>query len=97
MRKRFKAAEVFNFLKKALKAGKSPHRGLNGFGEEDWLYRNEYAEKRGFLEGEERIYYKEQLVYILIYNGGQISDKRTYLEWSKKLLNPSELVKNIKF
>lgn len=85
--RRFKASIVWGFLKKALRtgAGKTPHRGLNGFKEGKWLYKNTYKEANGFVEGEEKIYYDKALLYRAVYHGGMIEDTRSYKEWSKGL------------
>ncbi|MBI4127878.1 MAG: hypothetical protein HY459_02280 [Parcubacteria group bacterium] len=84
---------VFTFLKKALRAGagKTTHRGLDGFREGRFLYRNRFIEKQGFVEGEEKIFYGDTLVYRQVYHGGPIEDTRSYKEWSKKLLSSSAL------
>lgn len=97
--KKFKAKEVFNFLKKALQAGagKSAHRGLDGFKEGYFNYKNRFNENRGFVEGEENIYYKKKLIYIQTYHGGLIEDSRDYKEWIKRLLPSKELLKKLKF
>ena len=78
--KNFKAKEVFSFLKKALiaRSGKSAHRGLDGFKEEHFVYKNRFSEKRNFVEGEEKIFHKKTLIYIQVYNGGMIEDSRPY-------------------
>ena len=96
--KRLKADIIFDFLKEALRAGsgKSVHRGLNGYKKNKWLYRNKFSEKRGFVEGEERIYYRERLVYIQLYHGGEIKDQGSYGEWVKNLLPKKELERKIK-
>lgn len=90
---------VFDFLKKALRAGagKTTHRGLDGFRENKFLYRNRFTKKRGFVEGEEKIFYENNLVYMQVYHGGLIEDTRHYKEWSKKLLSSTELRKRLKF
>jgi len=93
-----KADVIFDFLKEALRAGagKSVHRGLDGYKKDKWLYRNKFTEKRGFVEGEEKIYYKKKMVYVQIYHGGAITDQRPYKEWAKKLLPAKELKQRIK-
>jgi hypothetical protein len=90
---------VFDFLKKALRAGagKTTHRGLDGFRENKFLYKNHFTEKRGFLEGEEKIFYGNKLVYIQVYHGGLIEDTRNYKDWSKKLSPATELKSKLKF
>ena len=70
------AHETFEFLKKALRRGKSKHRGPKRYKEKYFLYTNAFTEKRGFAEGEENIYYKGELVYIQVYHGGPIVDRR---------------------
>lgn len=85
---------IYDFLKKALRvgSGKNFHRGLDGFKDNSFLYKNNSSEKRGLLEGEEKIFYKNKLVYICLYHGGMIEDSRTYERWGRKLL-PSTLLK----
>jgi len=96
--KKLKANIIFEFLKETLRAGagKSIHRGLNGYKRDEWLYRNKFTEKHGFVEGEEKIYYKGSLVYIQVYHGGAIADQRSYKEWAKHLLPVKELKRKIK-
>lgn len=95
--KKLKAKIVFDFLKKALRAaaGKSDHRGLDGFKEDGYLYENKFTEKRGFVEGEERIFYNHKLIYIQVYHGGMLEDARSYREWSRKLNSSEELLKRL--
>lgn len=90
---------VYEFLKHALRAGagKSRHRGLNGFNEAKWLYKNTYKETRGFVEGEECIFYGKKIVYRGVYHGGAIEDSRGFKEWARKMLPVSELKKAVKF
>jgi len=90
---RLKAGIIFKFLKEALRAGagKSAHRGLNGYKKNEWLYRNRFTEKRGFVEGKEKIYHGKKLVYVQIYHGGAIVDQRSYKEWKRHLLPAREL------
>lgn len=94
-----KADEVFVFLKEALRAGsgKSVHRGLNGYKKNKWLYRNGFSEKRGLVEGEEKIYYAGKLIYIQVYHGGAIVDQRPYRKWVKNLSSASALKQKVKF
>lgn len=90
---------IYDFLKKALRVGpgKNIHRGLDGFKEGNFLYKNNSSEKRGLLEGEEKIFYKNKLVYICLYHGGVIEDSRTYKRWGRKLLPANLLKKKLKF
>lgn len=90
---KLKAGIIFDFLKEALRAGagKSAHRGLNGYKKNEWLYHNKFTEKRGFAEGEEKIYYRKKLVYIQVYHGGAITDQRSYKKWVRHLLPAQEL------
>ena len=83
--RKFNTREVYAFLKKALITGKSKYRGLNGYKEGKWLYKNKYTEERGFVEGEERIYFNKKLVYILVYTGGKITEHKSLKEFNKKL------------
>jgi hypothetical protein len=96
--KKFKPGEVYAFLKKALVAGagKTVHRGLDGFKEADFLYMNKFSERRGFVEGKEAVFHKKKLIYTLLYHGGQIKDGRPYKKWKSKLLSPKKLVKKLK-
>ena len=89
-----KAEIIFDFLKEALRAGfgKSVHRGPSKYKNKEWLYSNRFSEKRKFVEGEEKIYYKGKLVYIQVYHGGVINDLRSYKEWMKNLL-PADVFK----
>lgn len=84
--KKFKTKDVYTFLKKALIKGSSKYRGFDGYAENNWLYKNKYVEKRGFVEGEERIYFNKRLVYVLVYHGGKISESKSLKEFSKNLL-----------
>lgn len=98
--RKFKAKAVYQFLKKALRAGAgvSVHRGLDGYKENGWVYRNSHKETiKGFVDGKETIFYKGKLIYIQVYHGGVIEDSRTYQEWSRKLLSANYLREEIKF
>lgn len=96
--RKLRAEVIFDFLKEALKAGtgKSVHRGLDGYKRDGWFYQNRFTEKRGFVEGEEKIYYQSKLVYIQIYHGGEIQDQRSYKAWKKNLLPIRELKRKLK-
>lgn len=96
---KLKAEVIFDFLKEALRAGsgKSIHRGLNGYKRGNWTYRNKFSEKRGFVEGEEKIYHKGKLIYIQLYHGGNIGDLRSYKRWAINLLPAQELKRKAKF
>lgn len=96
--RRPKADIIFDFLKEALRAGsgKSVHRGLDGYRKNHWLYRNKSSEKRGFVEGEEKIYYKGRMVYIQVYHGGAVGDLRSHKEWLKNLLPANTLKRKTK-
>ena len=83
---RFKSRDVYAFLKRALIAGSSKYRGLDGYKEGSWLYKNKFAEKTGFVEGEEEIFYNKELIYILLYHGGKIAEHKSLKEFSKNLL-----------
>lgn len=70
------AQDIYQFLKKALKkvTVNKPFRGPSDFTEGDFRYINE---SEGIIEnfkGEEKIFYKEGLVYKLYYHGGLIAD-----------------------
>ncbi|MGC9603584.1 MAG: DUF5680 domain-containing protein [Minisyncoccia bacterium] len=94
---KFKPRDVFDFLKKALVAGagRTPYRGLDKFKENGFLYRNSFTEKRRIVKGEEKIFYKNKLIYIQAYHGGLIKDGRPYGKWKTKLLSPKELRKRM--
>ncbi len=66
--------EIYNFLKQALRRVKEnkPFRGPSSFKDNSFEYINK---TKGSLEGffgEEKIYYKNKLVYKLTYHGGTI-------------------------
>ncbi|MFH1866815.1 MAG: DUF5680 domain-containing protein [Patescibacteria group bacterium] len=87
-----KTDKLFDFLKKALRAGVGEKfRGKNGFSESGFKYYNKYKESSGFLTGEEIIKYHQKTVYRLIYQGGSVEDRRNYKQWSRKLLSPTKL------
>jgi hypothetical protein len=96
---KLKVKIVFSFLKKALLAGagKSTHRGLDGYKENSFRYSNKFTEKRGFTEGEEKIFNNNKLVYIQVYHGGIIRDSRTRKDWMKNLLRSKNLLQKLKF
>lgn len=96
--KRLGTKKVYDFLKKALSAeGKETPRGIDGFRDEDFVYKNTFSKKKGLIEGEEYIFYKDKLVYTLVYHGGVIEDKRAYKTWKKNLLSADDLIKKLKF
>ncbi len=68
---------VYQFLQSALKriTEDKPFRGPNNFKKDDFKYVNEVKGIVGKFEGEEMIFYKERLVYKLIYHGGTIEEK----------------------
>ena len=98
LNKKFKTDIVNEIIKAALRAGvgKSLYRGLNNYRNNGFVYKNTYTEKRGLIEGEEKIYYQGKLIYLMVYRGGTIQDNRSYKRWSKNLL-PSKKLKEIKF
>ena len=89
--------ETYSFLKKALRAGvgKAVHRGPKSFKEGDFLYVHKTTSKRGFFEGEERIYYGKKLAYIQVYFAGPIYDSKPRDLWAKKLLSSKDLVREL--
>lgn len=93
------AKTVYTFLKQALLAGanKSAHRGLDGYKNHYFRYTNKFTEKRSFVEGEEKIFRKNTLVYIQVYHGGIIKDSRSYKDWSRKLQSSKKLLRKLKF
>lgn len=82
----FKTDYVYDFLKQALRSGKSPYRGLDGFKKDKFLYKNKYTEKDGFVIGEEKIFLNKNKIYFLVYHGGLIEDRRSLSRWKKNLL-----------
>lgn len=68
------AKQVYQFLRKALKrVVKDKHfRGLDGFVDHDFRYANKSEGSIENFKGQEKIFYKQKLVYRLDYNGGVI-------------------------
>ncbi len=94
---RLKTDHLFDFLKRALRAGvKQKFRGLSGFSEDKFRYYNKYKKSAGFITGEEKIIYNNQVVYKLIYHGGSVEDKRIYKQWLDKLSTPAKLNRDLK-
>ena len=71
------AKQIYQFLQEALKKVREdkPFRGPDNFGQEDFEYFNKTEGILEDFEGEEKIFYKKQLVYKLNYNGGLITGK----------------------
>jgi hypothetical protein len=71
------AKEVYEFLKKAMQLVKEdrPFRGPSNFKEDDWEYIDEFKGTIENFKGNERIYYQQELVYELDYQGGLIKGK----------------------
>ncbi len=66
--------QIYQFLQEALKrvTEEKPFRGPNNFKKDDFKYTNEVKETIEKFEGQEIIFYKEQLVYKLNYHGGLV-------------------------
>lgn len=66
------AKETFSFLKKALLAmnSKKPFRGPEKFEESDWKYQSKVTGDTMDFSGNERIYYKNKLVFEQNFIGG---------------------------
>jgi len=71
------AKEVYDFLKKAMMLVKEsrPFRGPSEFNEDDWKYTDESEGTIDNFKGKEKIYYQQELVYELEYQGGVIKKK----------------------
>ncbi|MFA4937329.1 MAG: DUF5680 domain-containing protein [Patescibacteria group bacterium] len=91
-----KTDKLFDFLKKALRAGVgNKFRGKDGFSESGFKYYNKYKENNGFIIGNEVIKYNQKIIYRLMYHGGSMEDRRNYKQWSKKLLSSTKLYKDL--
>jgi len=68
-------SDIYTFLKDALSqvSINFPFRGINVFENNDFKYTNDSNGDVNFFSGEEKIYYKEKLVYELKYHGGGVS------------------------
>lgn len=66
--------QLYGFLKRALGlvSANSPYRGLDGFEEGDWAYKEKDTGSAGSFFGEEKIYLSGREVYKLVFNGGLI-------------------------
>jgi disulfide oxidoreductase YuzD len=71
------AKDIYQFLQEALKrlSEDKPFRGPNNFEKDNFEYINKAEGTVEKFQGEEIIFYKEQLVYKLSYNGGLIIGK----------------------
>jgi len=67
--------EVYSFLKEALKKvpQDKPYRGPDNFKSGNFKYSNKVEGAVEKFIGEEKIYYKKELVYVAKYHGGLIS------------------------
>jgi len=83
---KLKTDYVYDFLKEALRSGKSLQRGLDGYRKGKFLYKNKYTEKDGFVIGEEKIFLNNKQIYFLVYHEGFIEDRRSLDRWKKNLL-----------
>lgn len=70
------AKEIYSFLKKALKKViiDKPFRGPSSFNIDNFQYRNKSKGTLDYFIGEEKIYYKKELIYTLNYHGGFIQN-----------------------
>ena len=75
---------VYDFLSKALTAGhgKGLFRGLDGFEEGHFKYRNNIKGDLQLAIGDEEILHKNKRIYILYYHGGIIRDSRKEWDWN---------------
>jgi len=63
------------------------YRGLDGYKEGSWLYKNKFAEKNGLCRRRREIFYNKELIYIFIkYHGGKIAEHKSLKEFSKILI-----------
>ena len=71
------AKEVYEFLKKAMSLVKEdrPFRGPSEFKDDGWKYTDGSEGTIENFKGKEKIYYQEELVYELDYQGGMIKKK----------------------
>ena len=69
--------QIYQFLQKALKKipKDKPFRGPRRFKKDNFQYLNKIKGTLGKFKGEEKIFYKEQIVYKLSYHGGLIIGK----------------------
>ena len=69
--------EIYQFLQEVLKriTEDKPFRGPDNFKQGDFEYFNKAEGTLKSFEGEEKIFYKKQLVYKLNYTGGLITEK----------------------
>jgi len=72
--------QIYQFLQEALKkvTENKPFRGPDNFKQGDFEYFNKTEGTVGNFNGEEKIFYRKQLVYQLSYNGGLIKGKENY-------------------
>jgi len=68
------AKDIYQFLQEALKRvpKDKPFRGPNNYKRDDFKYINKVRGKIEKFEGQETIFYKNQLVYKLNYHGGLV-------------------------
>lgn len=66
--------QIYQFLKEALQLvnNENPFRGPINFQKIDWIYKNEINGTINDFNGKESIYFLQEKVYELIYNGGFI-------------------------
>ena len=71
------AKQIYQFLQETLKkiTEDKPFRGPDNFKQGDFEYFNKVEGTLEDFKGNEKIFYKEQLVYKLNYNGGLITGK----------------------
>ena len=70
-------AKIYEFLKEALKTVdvSTPFRGSKKYKKQNFIYTNKTKGSIENFKGEEKIFYKNILVYILTYHGGFIKKK----------------------
>ncbi len=77
MVKNIPAKDIYKFLKRALQKVSlaNPYRGPDVYENGDFKYINKTEGSVGNFNGREKIYYKNKLIYILNYHGGEIKEK----------------------
>ncbi|MBN1916140.1 hypothetical protein JW796_04085 [Candidatus Dojkabacteria bacterium] len=71
-----KLGSVYSFLKEALRNNTKnmPYRGPKKYKKDEWLYKNELKGDMKSFIGEEKIFYKDKMVYSANYQGGLINN-----------------------
>lgn len=75
--KKVTPAKIYEFLKEALKTVKinAPLRGSSKYKKQNFTYINKIKGEVMSFKGEEKIFYKNMLIYVLTYHGGFIKKK----------------------